>query len=406
MDHAVKQLMMVGLPSSGKTTFLAAFWYMVDQVSAGCSLTVDKLEGERKYLNQIRDAWLEYKPVPRNLVDTQKMVAMHLKSTVNSDRVVLKIPDLSGEMYRQQWSKRQLTIGYDNFLKTSQGALLFIGPDVVKAHRIDMLDDLSGMVAGAAGADQTASQKDWDIEKAPTQIQLIELLQTIAVREYIKPAFKLAVVVSAYDLHRSTYPEPADFVARELPMLGQFLASNADQFMVAIFGVSAQGGVYASPLLLPEMLKHFKELAGALTKPSGEVQTWIANAIDPATIEALRNTDNEEQARELLVKDLNVLLGRKDFYDVSRFAATNLKAETKILIEDLMEKEAQDSTEVKMLNRRLLEDVFPRNVSREWQYRKEHKMLVDLPASHRVVVCGKAIKNEHDITEPIQWLMT
>src|SRR5258708_1322829 len=406
MDHAPKQLMMVGLPSSGKTTFLAAFWYMVDQASTGCSLTVDKLEGERKYLNQIRDAWLEYRPVPRNLVDSQKMVAMSLKNTADGDKVVLKIPDLSGEMYRQQWSKRQLTIGYDNFLKTSQGALLFIGPDVVKPHRIDMLDELSGLVPGADGCNHTAAPKSWDIEKAPTQVQLMELLQTIATREYIKAGFKLAIVVSAYDLHRSTYPEPGNFVAKELPMLDQFLRSNADLFHMTTFGVSAQGGVYALPMLLPEMLKHFKELAEALTNPSGEIQTWIAKAIDPATIEALRKPDNEEQAKELLVKDLNLLLGRQDFYDASRFAAINLKAEIKSLLEDSLEKEVQDSTEVKMLNRKLLEDVFPRNVSTQWQHRKEHKKLVGLSASQRVVVCGKAVKNKNDIIEPIQWIMT
>jgi len=309
-------------------------------------------------------------------------------------------------MYRQQWSKRQLTIGYNDFLKTSQGALFFIGPDVVKAHRIDMLDELSGPVPGAAEGDKATAPKSWDIEKAPTQVQLIELLQAIATREYISPGFKLAIVVSAYDLHGATYPEPEDFVAKELPMLDQFLRSNADLFQVAAFGLSAQGGVYASPILLPEMIKHFKELAGALINPSDETQMWIAKAIDPETIEALRISTNEGQAKELLVKDLNVLLGRKDFYDTSRFAAINLKADTKSLLEDFLEKEVQDSTEVQMLNRKLLEDVFPRNVSTQWQHRKKHKELVDLPAPQRVVVCGKAIKNKHDITEPIQWLMT
>ena len=122
-------------------------------------------------------------------------------------------------------------------------------------------------------------------------------------------------------------------------------------------------------------------MAEALTNPSGEIQTWIAKAIDPATIEALQNPDNEEQAKELLVKDLNLLLGRQDFYDASRFAAGNIKAEKKSLLEDFLEKEVQDSTEVKMLNRKLLEDVFPRNVSTRWQHRKEHNKLVGLPAS-------------------------
>lgn len=230
-------------------------------------------------------------------------------------------------------------------------------PNAAQAgHVVDNLKAL--LVPGAAGSDHTAAPKSWDIEKAPTQVQLIELLQTIATREYIKAGFKLAIVVSAYDLHRSTYPEPGDFVAKELPMLDHFLRSNSDLFHMATFGVSAQGGVYALPMLLPEMLKHFKELAEALTNPSGEIQSWIAKAIAPSTIEALRSPDNEEQAKELLVKDLNLLLGRQDFYDASRFAAINLKAEKKSLLEDFLEKEVQDSTEVKMLNRKLLEDVF------------------------------------------------
>ena len=92
--------------------------------------------------------------------------------------------------------------------------------------------------------------------------RLIELLQTIATREYIKAGFKLAIVVSAYDLIIQHIRSLAIFfllVARELPMLDQFLRSNADLFHMATFVVSAQGGVYALPMLLPEMLKHFKE---------------------------------------------------------------------------------------------------------------------------------------------------
>ncbi len=409
MEHpSAKQFMMVGLPSSGKTTFLAAFWYMVDQPSTGCSLTIDKLDGERTYLNQIRDAWLDLKPVPRNWVDFQKMVSMTLKKSENGTRIDLKIPDLSGETFRQQWAKRQLTTGYNDFLKESQGALLFIGPDVVKPHRIDMVDELSNLVPDAAGdgSAKAGNLKSWDIEKAPTQTQLIELLQTIATRDYVPPGFKIAIVVSAYDLYSATYPEPDDFVAKELPMLDQFLKSNPNFFKVMTFGVSAQGGVYASPMLLPEMLKYFKELVKVLTTPSSDVQTWFAKSIDPATLETFRDPEKEELAKELLAKDFNALLGKKDLYDESRFASVSLKADTKSLLEEFLENKAQDNTTLKMLNRKLLEDVFPRNISPKWQYRKEHQKIVDLPADQRVAVFGKTVKNKHDITEPIQWLMS
>jgi len=405
MGYAAKQLMMVGLPSSGKTTYLAAFWFMVDQSTTECCLTVDKLEGERKYLNQIRDAWLEYKPVPRNLVDSQKMVTMQLKTSGNGNKVILKIPDLSGEMYRQQWSKRQLTNGYNDFLKESQGALLFIGPDVVKAHRIDMLDEISVMVPEAANP-VGGTPKNWDIEQAPTQIQLIEILQAIASRDYVQPGYKLAIIISAYDLHVGTYPHPEDFVTKELPMLDQFLKSNANIFQVMAFGISAQGGVYASPMLSPEMLKHFKEFVNVLTNPSNDVQTWVSKGISQETLEAIQNSPGSDLAVELVVKDLNEILGKKDFYDELRFKSIILNPETKSLTDEFFEKEAQDSTELKILNRKLLECVFPKYISTQWEHRKEHAKLVKLPASQRVAVYGMTVKNKHDITEPVQWLMS
>src|ERR1017187_3045908 len=101
------QFMMVGLPASGKTSFLAAFWFMIDQQAAECEFAIGQLGGDRTYLNQIRDAWLHLKPVPRNLVDVEKLAPMSLKRRSSGAEVTLQFPDLSGEAFRQQWSKRQ-----------------------------------------------------------------------------------------------------------------------------------------------------------------------------------------------------------------------------------------------------------------------------------------------------------
>lgn len=404
----VKQFMIIGLPASGKTTLLAAFWYMADQTCTECALTIDRLEGDRKYLNRIRDAWLECKPVPRNWVDFEKLLSMALKRRENGVQINLKVPDLSGETFRQQWAKRELASGYNNLLRESQGALLFIGPDLDKPHRIDMVDELSNLVPGAAGAGEpdTTLPKAWNIEDAPTQVQLIELLQIIATRDYFEPGFKLAIIVSAYDLHNEEYPEPEIFLSKQLPMLDQFLRSNGDLFDATVFGVSAQGSVYASPVLTSEMLINFNELTRLILTPGNEIHRWIHQAVKPATIEALRAANNEGAARELLTEDFNALLGKIDFYDLARFASVSLRDETKSHLEEFLEKENKDTTEIRILNRKILEDVFPRNISKKWQNRKEHQKLVDLPAARRVAVFGKAVKNKHDITEPIQWLMS
>jgi hypothetical protein len=400
--------MMIGLPASGKTSFLAAFWFMVDQMAVQCGFTINKLVGERKYLNQICDAWLQLKPVPRNQFGFQKLVSMSLNSRATNTPIALQFPDLSGETFRQQWAKRQLTVSYDSLLRVSGGALLFVSPDIVKPHRLDTLEELAKLVPNAADDASAVPKrpKDWDIEKAPTQIQLVELLQAIATRDYFRPRFRLALVVSAYDRVISGYSEPKDFVAKELPLLSQFLRSNSDLFDVMVFGVSAQGGIYASPLLLADMVTDLDDIRTKLLNPANDFSGWLAKTLEPGTMEALTDGKVKMETKQLLADDFNRLMGRIDLHEPARFASVKLREETNSYLEEILEKEVKDTTEIRMLNRMLLEDAFPKGISKKWQNRKEHKHLADLPAAERVLVYGETVKNKHDITEPIQWLMS
>src|SRR5882672_6791966 len=100
-------ILLMGLPDTGKTSFLAALWYMVNQSAVDCSLCLEKLDGNSRYLNEIRDAWLEYRPVPRNPADSETVVSMSLKDRNSGRAVGVSFPDLSGESYRLQWTKRQ-----------------------------------------------------------------------------------------------------------------------------------------------------------------------------------------------------------------------------------------------------------------------------------------------------------
>ncbi len=54
-----RHILLMGLQSTGKTSFLAALWYMVDQQEVPCALTVQSLQGDRTYLNAICKAWTE-----------------------------------------------------------------------------------------------------------------------------------------------------------------------------------------------------------------------------------------------------------------------------------------------------------------------------------------------------------
>ena len=47
--------LLMGLPSTGKTSFLAALWYAIQQTQSPTALVLKKLDGDSGYLNKIRD---------------------------------------------------------------------------------------------------------------------------------------------------------------------------------------------------------------------------------------------------------------------------------------------------------------------------------------------------------------
>jgi hypothetical protein len=146
-----------------------------------------------------------YKPVPRNNADSEKAVSMWLRNRETGRMGRLSFPDLSGEAFRSQWTQRQMASTYDGSLRDAAGGILFVHPKIDKPHRIDLvnavLDDIGG-----DGDKPTPKRKtrSWEIDRAPTQVQLVEILQFIEGRDYFQSPFRLAIVVSAWESH---YPE-------------------------------------------------------------------------------------------------------------------------------------------------------------------------------------------------------
>ena len=62
-----KQLL-IGLPETGKTTFLAALWQVVESDEVPGALRLEKLHGDREHLNKIRADWLCCSPMGRTII--------------------------------------------------------------------------------------------------------------------------------------------------------------------------------------------------------------------------------------------------------------------------------------------------------------------------------------------------
>lgn len=100
--------MIVGLPRSGKTTFLAAFWHLMNAGEVTTKLELDRLTGDHEYLNTIVEAWRRCEEVPRTtLPNERKSLSIHVRRPRTGQRAILVFPDLSGESFKRQVAARQ-----------------------------------------------------------------------------------------------------------------------------------------------------------------------------------------------------------------------------------------------------------------------------------------------------------
>lgn len=237
----------MGLPGSGKTTFLAALWHVLDDQSSATSLKLTRLSGDRTYLNRIAEAWRSCSPVERTTTQLEEMVSLHLEGD-GFGAFELAVPDLSGEAFELQLTDRRMSARHDELVQQATGVILFVHPDLKQGTPLTQAIELEATIGSTAaqesgGADGNAAGiVAWSVENLPTQVKLVELLQFIL--ERAPRRVRVAVVVSAWDLVENLGLDltPHEFVSRAMPLLRQFLDSNREDLKHTVFGVSAQGG--------------------------------------------------------------------------------------------------------------------------------------------------------------------
>jgi len=233
-----------GLPASGKTTFLAALWYVVfDKRDPNALLKFDSLIGlDHSHLNEIMRRWLQAKEQIHTEVASGKMVLMNLKDG-DDHKIRVTFPDLSGESFQEMWEARECDPKLAELLRECDGILLFVHADKIK-RPIGVAETTQQATGLGGGVPATASPKEWHPKDAPTAVQLVEMLQMLRCDALQAPARRLAVVLSAWDKVEEDEPNirPDQYLARELPLLDQYLRHGVDGWDVRVYGLSAQGG--------------------------------------------------------------------------------------------------------------------------------------------------------------------
>jgi hypothetical protein len=272
--------MMMGLPESGKSTFVAALWQVARSADVPEAMTLGTLKGDYSYIISLHKRWSEGLTLDRTEVGEEGIISIPLKSrsqkSIPADEIELILPDLSGESFDQQWEKRTMLTEYHTHLTEATGLLLFVhsqkfnpgellGLNTEELGKILIFDDDEKEVSEAkvemkdpAGRDEIeddiqpedasaplAKPVEFDPHKVPTQTKVVDLLQQafwLAGRGRIQ---KVALIISAWDLVKDRIASPSEWLYTAMPLLSQYLKSNGEQFSYRIYGVSGQGHEYS-----------------------------------------------------------------------------------------------------------------------------------------------------------------
>jgi hypothetical protein len=231
----------IGLPKTGKTTFLAALWHLIDAGEVSTKLVLDKLVGDHHHLNSLVDAWRKCEEVKRTSIAAETTVSIHFHEPATGHRAVLDFPDLSGESFERQLTTRSCPESYVATFTNRGGILLFLTAE--RAQDGITIVDLAPVLVGAPDSERSSSMlREWTAQAVPEAVRLVELLQFLQGPPFERRLRKVAVIVSAWDLVVGSQCQPDEWLARELPLLHQFLAANPDSFKSRVYGISAQGG--------------------------------------------------------------------------------------------------------------------------------------------------------------------
>ncbi|RWP76621.1 hypothetical protein [Mesorhizobium sp.] len=233
--------MAIGLQSSGKSTYAAALWYVVDAGEVPTVLLKGKHIGDHRYLEVLAKRWEDGWRVPRTKTLQHENMTMNLKDPKDGVEIALTFADLSGETFEKAFATRSLSSTAASAFDGVENLMLFVSANDPRDDltMIDLAIELEEDVDEEEIDEDGAEEKPFNPASTPRQVQIVDFLDSIQQPPLCVRVERIAVIVSAWD-KGPEHNDPPRWLRETMGLLDQYLRNNGIE--VRVYGVSAQGG--------------------------------------------------------------------------------------------------------------------------------------------------------------------
>lgn len=241
-----KRYYIIGLPDSGKSTFLAALGFYL--INGGNKDSIYRLgdNDDLDYISDLSSTWAKCEELERTNINASFDISLRLvDDTGNIIEIIM--PDRSGESFRNIIKNRQIEEDMFEDISSSDKILLFINPSKISND---------SFICEIAPQYRNQDVKKIEIENNNTiheQAEYVELLQYIG--KMNKEITNYKIIISAWDQYEG-YKNPEELLKNRLPLIWQYINTNKDLFNCEYWGISAQGGDLTDRCKKEELASH------------------------------------------------------------------------------------------------------------------------------------------------------
>ena len=267
------RIVFVGMPESGKSSFLAALRHLLVSREIETALELERFAGGEAHANGLCRKWHEIVPFDRTSMDKEGEVSLIATCRDTGQELTLSLPDLSGERFEQLAGNRTCPATLHQALLAADGVLLFV--NACKEFEDASKDDFGRFGPGGAPAAAeagAAGAREWDPAKMPEQAQLLEILNFLNRHPFLPRRRRLALIVSAWDVVDPVHAMPSSWLEQHRVLLWSYLSNNPELFDTRFYGVSAIGGDPRDPGAVEDLRK--------MVEPSRRIRV-VGNGTDP-----------------------------------------------------------------------------------------------------------------------------